>query len=71
MRISKKLCRFYDLIYCHQRNGIDNEFFLKEINQTDGKILEIGVGTGRLFTDALKRGADILDIDISQSIQDN
>jgi SAM-dependent methyltransferase len=62
--------RFYDLIYRHQRDGIDNAFFLKEINQTDGKILEIGVGTGRLFTDALKRGADIYGIDISRSMLD-
>ena len=62
--------RFYDLIYHRQRDGIDNEFFLNEIKQTKGKILEIGVGTGRLFCDALLQGADIYGLDISQSMID-
>lgn len=62
--------RFYDLIYHRQRDGIDNEFFLNEIKQTKGKILEIGVGTGRLFCDALSLGADIYGLDISQSMID-
>ncbi len=66
----KNYARFYDLIYHHQRNGIDNEFFQNEIKQTKGKILEIGVGTGRLFIDALNQGADIYGIDISQPMID-
>jgi SAM-dependent methyltransferase len=66
----KNYSRFYDLIYHQQRDGIDNKFFLNEINQTKGKILEIGVGTGRLFCDALLRGADIFGLDISQSMID-
>ncbi len=66
----KNYARFYDLIYHRQREGIDNEFFLNEIKQTEGKILEIGVGTGRLFCDALRQGADIYGVDISQSMMD-
>ncbi len=66
----KNFARFYDLIYHQQRDGVDNEYFLNEINQTKGKILEIGVGTGRLFTDALHQGADIYGIDISQTMLD-
>ena len=62
--------RFYDQIYHQQRDGVDNDFFLKEIRNTKGKILEIGVGTGRLFTCALNQGADIYGIDISQSMID-
>lgn len=62
--------RFYDLIYRHQRDGVDNEFFLKEIKQSGGRILEVGVGTGRLFTEALEGGADIYGIDISPSMLD-
>ena len=57
--------RFYDLIYRQVRDGVDNEFFLKEISKTAGKVLEIGVGTGRLFLDALSSGADVYGIDIS------
>jgi len=66
----KNYARFYDLIYHQQRDGIDNEFFQNEIKQTKGKILEIGVGTGRLFINALHQGADIYGLDISQSMID-
>jgi SAM-dependent methyltransferase len=66
----KNFARFYDLIYYKQRDGIDNEYFQNEIKQTQGKILEIGVGTGRLFINALDQGADIYGLDISQSMID-
>jgi SAM-dependent methyltransferase len=62
--------RFYDIIYHQVRDGVDNLFYLKNITETAGKILEVGVGTGRLFTEALKQGADIYGIDISQSMLD-
>lgn len=57
--------RFYDLIYHQVRDSVDHDFFLDEIALTKGKALEIGVGTGRFFTDALNRGADIYGLDIS------
>lgn len=66
----KSFARFYDLIYHQQRDGVDNEYFQNEIRQTKGKILELGVGTGRLFINALNQGADIYGIDISQSMID-
>lgn len=62
--------RFYDLIYHQQRDGVDNDFFLNEIKRTDGRVLELGVGTGRLFTAALNHGTDISGIDISQPMLD-
>jgi SAM-dependent methyltransferase len=62
--------RFYDLIYHQQRDSVDHDFFLNEIRQTRGKILEVGVGTGRLFTEALKFGADAYGIDISRPMLD-
>jgi len=62
--------RFYDLIYNHLRDGVDNEYFQNEISRTNGKILEIGVGTGRLFINALNQGADIYGLDISRSMLD-
>jgi len=37
--------RFYDLIYHKLRDGVDNQYFLDQIKQTNGKILEVGVGT--------------------------
>ncbi len=62
--------RFYDLIYHQMRDGMDHEFLMNEIKKTGGKVLEVGVGTGRLFADALKRGADIYGIDTSQPMID-
>jgi hypothetical protein len=41
--------RFYDLIYHQHRDGVDNEYFQQEIKSTEGRILEIGVGTGSLL----------------------
>jgi SAM-dependent methyltransferase len=62
------MARFYDLIYHQIRDGVDDRFFINEINSTKGSVLEIGVGTGRLFTRALNQGADIYGIDISPSM---
>ena len=62
--------RFYDLIYHKLRDGVDNQYFLDQIKQTKGKVLEVGVGTGRFFIDALSRDADIYGFDISRSMLD-
>jgi len=64
------LARFYDIIYDHMRSDIDTDFYLKQITSTSGRILEIGVGTGRFFTAALKTGADIYGIDVSKNMTD-
>jgi SAM-dependent methyltransferase len=58
--------RFYDLIYHQMRDSVDNDYFQNVIKQAKGKVLEIGVGTGRLFSNALNQGADIYGLDISQ-----
>lgn len=60
--------RFYDLIYHQLRDEVDNKFYLDRIKETKGKILEIGVGTGRLFMQGLETNADIYGIDISPSM---
>jgi ubiquinone/menaquinone biosynthesis C-methylase UbiE len=64
----KNFARFYDTIYHHMRDAVDNEYFQNEIQRSGGKILEIGVGTGRLFINALNQGADIHGLDISESM---
>jgi SAM-dependent methyltransferase len=68
MEYPDNFARFYDTIYHQLRDGVDNTFFLNEIKQVKGKVLEIGVGTGRFFIEALNRGADIYGIDTSQSM---
>jgi SAM-dependent methyltransferase len=60
--------RFYDLIYHSVRDSVDNDFFQNEIRQAKGRVLEIGAGTGRLFSEALTGGADIYGLDLSPSM---
>ncbi len=62
--------RFYDLIYHKVRDGVDNKFYLENIRNTRGAVLEIGTGTGRLLTEALENGADIYGMDISPAMLD-
>jgi len=73
--MSKKLsnypeyvARFYDVIYSKLRAGVDWEYYLKQILKTQGPVLELGVGTGRLFVEALKQGADMYGIDANSSM---
>ncbi|MCU0461745.1 MAG: class I SAM-dependent methyltransferase [Bacteroidales bacterium] len=61
----KNFARFYDLIYHRIRDEADLEFFQNEAIRIKGKVLEIGVGTGRLFMNSLNHGVDIYGIDIS------
>ena len=62
----RHFARFYDIIYFAMRDPADKDFYLKQIAETKGKILEAGVGTGRLFKPALSEGADIYGIDTSK-----
>jgi len=64
----KHFARFYDTIYHSIRDGVDNDYFRDEMTKKNGKVLEVGVGTGRLFMDALNKGADIYGIDISSEM---
>jgi SAM-dependent methyltransferase len=59
------VARFYDLVYAEMRDGVDNDYYLRKMEEADGPVLEIGVGTGRLFSRALERGVDAYGIDLS------
>jgi SAM-dependent methyltransferase len=61
------IARFYDVIYAHLRT-VDQDYFLQKILETKGPVLEIGVGTGRFFLEALSKGADIYGVDISDAM---
>jgi SAM-dependent methyltransferase len=61
------VARFYDVIY--EKNRIaDRHFYLRKIRECRGAVMEIGVGTGRLFLESLTAGADIYGIDVSDSM---
>ncbi|MFW5656937.1 MAG: class I SAM-dependent methyltransferase [Bacteroidota bacterium] len=68
MEYPEFIARFYDTIYSQIRDGVDNAFFLNEIIQAKGPVLEIGVGTGRFYQDAIKKKPDIFGIDISPAM---
>jgi SAM-dependent methyltransferase len=62
--------KFYDLIYDKLRTSVDYNYYLDKIIECKGSVLEVGVGTGRIFKDALKKGADIYGIDVSRTMID-
>lgn len=62
------VARFYDIIYKKVRSEVDTEYFTNKILSAKGKVLEIGVGTGRFFINTLAKGADIYGIDISKNM---
>jgi SAM-dependent methyltransferase len=62
------VARFYDTVYAQVRDGVDNDYYLEQIAHAGGPVLEIGVGTGRLFAEALRRGADIDGVDLSAAM---
>jgi SAM-dependent methyltransferase len=62
------VARFYDTVYAEVRDGVDNEFYLREVTAAPGPVLEVGVGTGRLFGEARRRGADVYGIDVSPAM---
>jgi SAM-dependent methyltransferase len=64
----KQFARFYDHIYFGLRDPEDKDFYLNQIRNTQGKVLEAGVGTGRLFKTALAEDADIYGIDTSEAM---
>lgn len=67
MLYPENFSRFYDTVYNSLRT-IDRDFYLEKIKKSKGPVLEIGTGTGRFFLEALKAGADIYGIDVSENM---
>ena len=61
---NKAMVSFYAII--HSDYNVDKKFYLDKILNAGGPVLEIGCGTGRIFCEALKLGADIYGIDQSE-----
>jgi SAM-dependent methyltransferase len=62
------VARFYDVVYAQVRDGVDNAFYLDQMAASSGLVLEIGVGTGRLFGEARRRGVDAWGVDVSPAM---
>lgn len=67
---SKTISSFYDAVYNKLRSPVDLDFYLTQISEADGPVLEVGAGTGRIFCKALENGADIYGIDLSENMLD-
>ena len=62
------IARFYDVVYAQVRDGVDNDWYLGRMAEARGPVLEIGVGTGRLFAEARRRRIDAWGIDLSPAM---
>ncbi|MEO8514542.1 MAG: class I SAM-dependent methyltransferase, partial [Ignavibacteria bacterium] len=66
---NETVTRFYDAVYENFPNLLSGmHFYLEEIKNTNGAILEAGCGTGRIFMQAFNSGADIYGIDYSKNM---
>lgn len=59
------VARFYDVVYARLRDGVDNAYYLRQMAQAAGPVLEVGVGTGRRFALARRRGADAWGVEVA------
>ena len=64
------VARFYDIIYAKIRTSVDHDYYLSKMRSANGPVLEIGVGTGRLFAEALKAAVDVYGFDLNQPMLD-
>ena len=65
-KYNKQISRFYDIVYENLKKDFGHKYYLEEISNAKGPVLEIGAGTGRIFVPALQKGADIYGIDQSE-----
>lgn len=64
---NETVTRFYDAVYenfPYLKAGA--EFYQEEIRNSGGRVLEAGVGTGRIFLPAIAGGADMYGLDYSE-----
>ena len=55
---------YYDLTFGKQKTDV--QFYSRLVKEVSGKVLEIACGSGRVYLDLLKEGADIYGIDMSE-----
>jgi len=59
------VARFYDVVYRQVRDAADKPYYVNKLVSCSGPSLEVGIGTGRIFIEALDRGADVYGTDKS------
>jgi SAM-dependent methyltransferase len=59
------VARFYDVVYRQVRDAADKSYYVNKLVSCNGPCLEVGVGTGRIFIEALNKGAGVTGTDNS------
>lgn len=62
---AESYAEFYDQMYGDEG---DLEFYLEQAKNAEGKVLEIGCGTGRIYLEMLEKGVDAYGIDLSREM---
>jgi SAM-dependent methyltransferase len=68
-KYNEPMVRFYDAVYDNLPAVKDKSYYVDKLVNAGGPALEIGCGTGRLFCEALKQGADVYGIDQNELMQ--
>jgi len=62
------VARFFDVVYRQVRDAADKSYYVNKLVSCSGPTLEVGVGTGRIFLEALDKGADVHGADSSEEM---
>jgi SAM-dependent methyltransferase len=63
------IANFYDAKYRGADIG-DRAFYLEKARSADGPVLEVAVGTGRIYLELLREGIDVDGFDLSETMLD-
>lgn len=58
----------YDIVSQEKSDGDDIDFYVEQAKKTDGKVLEVACGTGRIYLEMLEQGVDAYGIDLSEEM---
>jgi SAM-dependent methyltransferase len=64
----EEYAELYDKIHSQKNSGEDVDFYVGEAVKTDGKVLEVACGTGRIYLEMLEQGVDAYGIDLSEEM---
>lgn len=64
----KDYADLYDIVSQENNDGEDTKFYVKKAKETDGKVLEVACGTGRIYLEMLEAGVEAFGIDLSEEM---
>lgn len=64
----KDYADLYDIVSQQNNDGEDIDFYVEKAKETDGKVLEVACGTGRIYLEMLEEGVEAYGIDLSEEM---